>query len=101
MQTLSVSHAENTKASKTKGKGQTFPFLQHTAQFAGKIISVKILPKREGEPHTLTADNSKAQKILNWSPTLELGPIIESAWKWHQHLLEYGRPIKASFGQRC
>lgn len=42
--------------------------------------------RREGDPETLVADSSKAEKILGWQqkhPALE--EIIGSAWKWHKN----------------
>lgn len=65
-----------------------FEIIHAIQEFAGKIVSVKVEPRRAGEPPQLTAENTKALKLLNWEPKIELPTIIESAWKWHQHLIK-------------
>ncbi len=58
-------------------------------QFCGKTIPVRLESRRLGEPGILTADNTKAKELLGWSPKVsQLPQLIESAWKWHQLLLE-------------
>ena len=49
-------------------------------------------PRRPGDPPELVADSSLAQKTLGWKPEyMEIGPIVETAWKWHQaHPRGYG-----------
>lgn len=41
--------------------------------------------RREGDPATLVADSTKAQKVLGWkSEYADLKTIVESAWNWHK-----------------
>lgn len=50
----------------------------------GKEISVKIGPRRAGDPSTLIASSAKAQDILGWNPTrTSITNIISDAWNWH------------------
>ncbi len=41
--------------------------------------------RRPGDPATIYADNSKAKRILNWSPSRSLYDILESAWAWKKN----------------
>ena len=45
-------------------------------------IPVDIMPRREGDPATLVADNSKAQKMLGWNPKHTLTESIKTAYEW-------------------
>lgn len=49
-----------------------------------KIAIKKTLPRRPGDPATLVADSSKAQRELGWKIShSSLRTIIESAYRWH------------------
>ncbi len=50
----------------------------------GQKIPVKIMPRREGDPAILVADNSKAKEILGWQPQKNLQDSIKSAWEWEK-----------------
>lgn len=52
----------------------------------GKNIPVKKMPRREGDPATLIADNKKAKKILGWNPHRTLQDSVQTAYKWAQYL---------------
>ena len=49
-----------------------------------KNIDVKLMPKREGDPASLVADNKKAKEILNWHPQKSLEYSIKTAYKWEE-----------------
>lgn len=51
-----------------------------------KNIPVTILQRRDGDPASLVADNSKAKKVLGWSPKRTLEDSIKSAYIWEQKL---------------
>ena len=51
-----------------------------------KKIDVKICPRREGDPATLVADNTKAKQILNWQPKRDLEHSIKTAYEWDQQV---------------
>lgn len=53
---------------------------------AGKEIEVKLMPRREGDPASLVADNTKAKSVLGWEPKNTLEYSIETAYKWEKHL---------------
>lgn len=50
----------------------------------GVNIKVNQMPRREGDPAILVADNSKAKKILNWSPKITLMDSIATAYEWEK-----------------
>ena len=51
---------------------------------SGKDINVVETDRRAGDPPVLTADASKARKVLGWATDYpELEKIVESAWKFH------------------
>ncbi len=67
------------------GTGSSIFDIINTVQtISQKKVPVRFEKKREGEPEQLIADNTKAQKLLGWTPThSSLSNVIESAWKWH------------------
>ncbi|PDT06362.1 UDP-glucose 4-epimerase GalE [Rhizobium chutanense] len=44
---------------------------------------VEYIGRREGDSHTLVANNDKARDVLGWVPQYDLSEIIRSAWNWH------------------
>jgi UDP-glucose 4-epimerase len=51
----------------------------------GKKVPVQEGPRRAGDPPSLFADSTKAQRELNWQikfPTID--SIVETAWRWHR-----------------
>ncbi|MGG7518925.1 UDP-glucose 4-epimerase GalE [Allorhizobium undicola] len=48
-----------------------------------KPFPVEFVGRREGDSHTLVANNDKAREVLGWSPQYTLEDIIRTAWKWH------------------
>ncbi len=40
--------------------------------------------RRAGDPATLIADSSKANKVLGWESKYNLEDIIKTAWNWHK-----------------
>lgn len=51
-----------------------------------KKIEVKQMPRREGDPASLVADNKKAKEILNWIPNKTLEESIKEAYLWEKDL---------------
>lgn len=49
-----------------------------------KNIDVKLMPKREGDPASLVADNKKAKDFLNWHPQKNIEYSIKTAYKWEE-----------------
>ena len=52
----------------------------------GKSIPLVKKPRRDGDPATLIADNTKVKKILGWSNKRSLDMSIETAYAWEQKL---------------
>ena len=46
-------------------------------------LDVKMGPRRPGDPDTLVADSTKAEKVLGWKPQYGVADIIASAIKFH------------------
>ena len=72
------------------GNGQGFTVRQvidSVKRVTGRELIVEEHDRRPGDPAVLVASSSKIIRELGWAPKfLELDQIIESAWKWHQHL---------------
>ena len=49
-------------------------------------IAVNKMPRREGDPASLIADNKKAKDCLNWTPKNNLEYSIETAYNWENKL---------------
>jgi len=56
-----------------------------------KEIPITIEPRRPGDPAVLTADNSKAKKVLEWVPRRSLRHSIETAYEWEKKLQSIGK----------
>ena len=52
-------------------------------EITGKTIKIESGPPREGEYATIYADISKAQKILQWSPTRTIHDSVTSLVSWY------------------
>jgi len=51
----------------------------------GRDLTVKVQPRREGNPPELVASARKAKEELGWQPRYpELSTILRHAWAWHQ-----------------
>ncbi|MFS2152949.1 UDP-glucose 4-epimerase GalE [Rhizobium sp. Rhizsp42] len=50
---------------------------------SAKPFPVEYVGRREGDSHTLVANNDKAREVLGWVPQHDLSQIIRSAWNWH------------------
>ena len=57
-------------------------------KITGKNIDVKLMPRRDGDPASLVANNTKAQKELNWQPIRTLEDSINTAYKWEKELIK-------------
>ncbi len=53
-------------------------------QISNREIRTRIESRRKGDPPILTADYSKAERILGWSPQKSTKEIIKSAYEWHK-----------------
>ena len=59
--------------------------LDAVGDVVGKKVPFEEAARREGDPPSLYADASKAEKELGWIPKYtNVRDIIASAWKWHQ-----------------
>lgn len=92
--------AERKSTSINLGTGtgsSVFEIIKAVETFSGKSIRVRIEDAREGDPAILTASNQKAHNLLHWTPRFSALPlIIESAWKWHQILIENSSVLKST-----
>lgn len=49
-------------------------------------IPVNVKPRREGDPASLVADNTKAKTVLSWQPKKSIEESIKSAYSWEKQL---------------
>jgi UDP-glucose-4-epimerase GalE len=49
-----------------------------------KAVTKRVGPRRDGDPPTLVADPSYAQRVLGWKASRSLDDIVSTAWKWMQ-----------------
>lgn len=67
------------------GRGNSvLEVIQAAEKATGHPVRRKIGPRRAGDPPTLVADATKAQKVLDWTAKRDLTEIVSSAWKWMQ-----------------
>lgn len=68
------------------GQGYSVREVVQTAEkITGRKVPVKQGPRRAGDPAELVASPARIMKELGWRPKyLELEPIVETAWRWHQ-----------------
>ncbi len=52
----------------------------------GQNIPVEVCPRRQGDPASLIANNSRAKSVLNWNPQHSLEYSIEKAYNWEKKL---------------
>lgn len=67
------------------GTGQGYSVLEVVSAFeqaSGKRIPYKIVDRRPGDIASCYADNSKAERELNWSAEKDLGEMCRDAWRW-------------------
>ena len=58
--------------------------LSECERVVGKTISPIIRGRRPGDPASLVADNTKAMKVLGWSPKRSLSDSISTAYEWEK-----------------
>src|SRR6266850_7114989 len=72
------------------GNGQGYSVMEviETArQVTARPITVKIEPRRAGDPSRLVADAARARKVLGWRPAYPgLVSIIRTDWEWRTKL---------------
>jgi UDP-glucose-4-epimerase GalE len=56
--------------------------IQAAATATGRPVRRKIGPRRPGDPPTLVADPTKAQRVLGWTAKHNLAEMVASAWTW-------------------
>lgn len=50
----------------------------------GQPLNYRIVGRRAGDVEAVYADNSRARKLLGWSPQREVSTIMSSAWAWEK-----------------
>lgn len=76
------------------GEGYTvMEVINAVKKISGEDISIKVCPRRSGDPAALIASSNSAQEELGWRPQYNsLESIVESSWRWVQaHPNGYGR----------
>lgn len=75
---------ENLVCNLGNGKGFSVREVIEAAQKAsGRKIRTREAGRRPGDPPTLVADATRAERTLGWRPSRDINAILESAWAWH------------------
>lgn len=54
-------------------------------KIAQKSLTVKLAPRRPGDPAAIYADSKKAKTLLGWQPVhSDIETIIRTSWEWHK-----------------
>ena len=51
-------------------------------KIVGRKVPSVLAPRRPGDPPSLVADPSRAEKLLKWKAHRSLEDIVSTAWKW-------------------
>jgi UDP-glucose-4-epimerase GalE len=79
-----VGGGETTVVNVGTGRGaSTIEVIEGTKRVSGVNFATRDAPRRPGDPTEVYADNTRAREVLGWTPSYDLGAILESAWKWH------------------
>jgi UDP-arabinose 4-epimerase len=91
---LALQHLLQTKKSLSlnlgTGKGYSaLEIIDAIGKYCGKTIPVRLEQRRPGEPAFLVASAQRAKDAIGWTPQMsDLDTLIDSAWKWHQLLID-------------
>jgi UDP-glucose 4-epimerase len=55
--------------------------IDSTSKVTGIKLNIVQGPRREGDPHALIADSTKAYKNLHWKPQFTLTEMVDHAWR--------------------
>lgn len=59
--------------------------LEMVKKVTGKNFSIKVAPRREGDPAAIYADTKLATRELGWKPKYDdLEEIVKTAWLWYK-----------------
>lgn len=62
-----------------------YEVIEACRKVTGRSLSIKIGPRRQGDPAKLVASADKAIKLLSWQPRYsDLETIVATAWNWHR-----------------
>jgi UDP-glucose-4-epimerase GalE len=56
--------------------------LNKVQEVTGRSVQVQTAPRRPGDPPSLVADPTLAEKLLRWTATRSLDEIVATAWNW-------------------
>lgn len=73
------------------GTGDGYTVLEVIAAFekvSGQKLNYQLGPRRSGDVVAIYANNNKARQELGWIPKYNLEDMMDTAWKWEQHLLQ-------------
>jgi UDP-glucose 4-epimerase len=73
------------------GTGNGFSVLEVINTFekvSGKKLNYKIVARRAGDVAMIYSDCELANKVLGWKAKLGLDEMLDSSWKWEQHINE-------------
>lgn len=70
------------------GRGSSIlEIIDEAVEVTGRMIPMRIGPRRPGDAVKLWAETGKARRELNWQAKYNLRQILEDAWEWHRSRL--------------
>lgn len=77
------------------GNGVTVLELIHAFEkVSGEKLNYKIGPRRPGDVVAVYANNSKSRCLLDWDIKYSLDDMMDTAWRWEQHMKREAAKIK-------
>lgn len=71
------------------GSGRGYSVLEvidQAVEVTGRMIAMKQVARRVGDPMHLVADSSLLKREFGWEPRYDLRSILQTSWDWHKQL---------------
>ena len=65
--------------------------LKKIEEVAGRAVPARVVKRRPGDPPSLVADPSRAERVLGWKAKQSLDDIVRTAWNWMERSKQVGR----------
>jgi UDP-glucose 4-epimerase len=67
----------------TKAGASNKEIISAAEKITGKILKIKVGPRRPGDPAILTASADRWHDVSGWAPRFGLEDMISHAWAWY------------------
>lgn len=79
---LKVGKSETINLGTGRGGNSVKSIIENIQKLTQKQITVKVLPRRPGDPPYLVSNISLAEKVLNYQPKHDILSILKTAYEW-------------------